>query len=148
MKVKKTAMKSVLKRPAAPPVALGELVDTMNTGDMMQKELARVQDDENGESEEAVGDEEVSAAEDGDEIQKRPAAKRPASESGSYEEKGWRNRGKQKFFARAQMNDEIPAHVKAVISEAKARPCHLITLALRGYMQHVITHNYMQHTTN
>ena len=129
MRIKKAVSKT-LKRPAAAKAQLD--LDEMAGGDMAQKALDRLEL-EGAEEEEREVDEDVDPADDEDDAsdddnaapaKKKPSRadiiKRPSTISGSYEAKGWRNRGKDKFLKRSIKNGEIPEHVQAVIDDSKA----------------------------
>jgi len=147
MRIKKAVTKT-LKRPAAAKAQLD--LDEMAGGDMAQKALDRL-NVEGAEEEERELDEAVDPADDDDDddasdddnaapVKKKPSSagivKRPSTISGSYEGKGWRNRGKDKFLKRSIKNGEIPEHVQAVIDDSKA-------LLITARVMIIRMHNYI-----
>ena len=76
--------------------------------------------DEEGGEEEAAADEDAADDEGGPKpkkkAMKKQVAKKPAaSVSGSYECKGWRDRCKNKFVAKAVKSADMPPHVKNLL---------------------------------
>ena len=101
--IKGSKLATTIKRPASASSA-STLKDTMlalQNGNIAQRAMDDV------EAEETSGD---------DECVKRPSA----SISGKYEDKGWRNRSKDKFLKAAITDDNCPPHIKAVVESSKA----------------------------